>query len=116
MCLPRVRDPYRNLAEALGARGHGPVNLTALWASADDERKFSREAVEALLHAGLLNAMEVDNALARAVMGRSGAAADTVAHLINTVVLKDKLLSYTVGNFTHTRAHAQAQAGTRVGT
>lgn len=85
----------RHLAEIVVGKGGQPVALTALWANAEDERKFSRDAVEGLIRAGLLNPPELDGALARAVP-RSSAAVELVVHLIKNMILRgDQSLVYT---------------------
>lgn len=58
-CLPNSLQ-----VEILGSKGV-VLNMTASWLTMDDERKYNKEAVEALLRGRLLALTELDSHLAK---------------------------------------------------
>jgi hypothetical protein len=54
--------PHTKQVEILGSKGV-VLNMTAAWMGMEDERKYSKDAVEALLRARLLALSELDNHL-----------------------------------------------------
>eukprot|EP00967_Tisochrysis_lutea_P021126 scaffold23995_cov18-Tisochrysis_lutea.AAC.1 len=58
-CLPKFTQ-----VEILGSKGV-VLNMTASWLTMDDERKYNKEAVEALLRGRLLALTELDSHLAK---------------------------------------------------
>ncbi|KAF5831048.1 CCR4-Not complex component, Not1-domain-containing protein [Dunaliella salina] len=86
----------RHLVEILGSKGV-VLNMTASWLTMDDERKYNKEAVEALLRGRLLALTELDSHLAKMLtLTRSFMVADLIAHIAKVCLLRDKVVAFQV--------------------
>uniref|UniRef100_A0A7S3VNL4 CCR4-NOT transcription complex subunit 1 n=1 Tax=Dunaliella tertiolecta TaxID=3047 RepID=A0A7S3VNL4_DUNTE len=84
----------RHLVEILGSKGV-VLNMTASWLTMDDERKYNKEAVEALLRGRLLALTELDSHLAKMLtLTRSFMVADLISHIAKVCLLRDKVVAF----------------------
>jgi hypothetical protein len=72
-----------------------PLELTAMWAGLADERKWRRDAGEALVRARLLSPPDLDAHLAKVLgTGRPGGGAlDFAVHLVRACCVAEPLLA-----------------------
>ncbi|MEW5319837.1 MAG: hypothetical protein WDW38_010962 [Sanguina aurantia] len=82
------------LAKIVGKRV--PLELTALFAAAEDERKYSKEVADQLLPRRLLSLPELDSYLSKALssQSRSSAVADYAMHLLQQTCSREPVITY----------------------